>query len=165
MGLLKKLVDLLAGLIAPFPLAVQPGLFLAVGLMLLWLVLKRGRVLWNWGIRTTTLLIGSGTGLVLYPEYVHTTTRRRSGASPSSVAIGVTPMIDRVLDGVSDAYTAHPRTETKALGCPPIAWAVVLCVCSVVLYYVARRPDGQAVAPLADAVFTNWASLRRWAGA
>lgn len=163
MNPVKGVIDAVGGVIDPFPVSLQPGLFAAVCLIVLWFVTKRGLVVWRWGVRTASVIVATATGLLLYPEYVHTTRLRRNGSLPSSLAIALTPLWDRVLDRAVDSYAGHQAPTRGALGRPPIGWAAGLCVASFVLHLFLGGPDGEGLTPLADAVFGRWAQLRSWA--
>jgi hypothetical protein len=164
MIMVKPAAHAFTHLVSPLPIYAQPGLLLAVGLLLLWLLVKRGRVFWCWLVRSGAGLAATSTALVLYPEYVHTQAQRRQGRDPSGLALAVTPFADRLLDLSGGLRESHPRPPTNQLGRVPWRSMLVLWAIPVVVYAVARKSDGADLLPLNTAIFGHWASFQTWSG-
>lgn len=162
MSLLKNCFGMLMGLISLLPVYAQPGLFGALVLLLLWLLARRGRMLWNWVIRSLAMLVAIMLALALYPEYIHTQARRRSQREPSAVAIATTPLANRILDLATDTRQSHQKPTMPRLGPPPVNWALVVWVLPMVVYFLARQEGGETFVPIWQAILTHWTSMQTW---
>ena len=101
-----------------FPVPIQPGLYAAICLLILWLVIRRRRPIWNalvrWGCVAADLIIGA----VLLPEYMWTRSRRTRGQAPGMLAVTAGPVAERALDRAAVIYERHGHT--KVTGRPPL---------------------------------------------
>lgn len=106
-------------LIALLPVALRPGVFLALVIALLWFVfVHRGLPsLWRRTCRGVAIAIDFGVGLVLLPEYLLTSERRRRGEEPGSVALALAPLAERILNAAAAVYQRNlpkKKAETPA---------------------------------------------------
>lgn len=87
------------------------GIFLAALLAIAWFVfVQRGMPhVWRGGCRTTACMVDFIVGMLLLPEYVLTTRRRRRGQPPGPGTLLAGEIADRVLDGAASMYERHPR--------------------------------------------------------
>lgn len=104
-------------LISLLPVALRPGVFLAVIVSLTWFVFVRRGLpsLWRRTCRGIAISVDLVVGLALFPEYLLTTSRRSRGQQPGSIALTVAPLAEHVLDAAAALYErSPPRTSKEA---------------------------------------------------
>jgi hypothetical protein len=143
-----------------FPAAVQPGLYLAICLLLLWLLIRRGKPIWNALVRWGCVAMDLTIGLILLPEYVWTRTRRTQHRMPATLAVTGSPVAERALDRVAISYERHGHI--KVTGRPPLIFAALFCVASLGLHWLMLRPQSHGAQEFAARVWGYWASFDRW---
>jgi hypothetical protein len=105
-------------LIALLPVALRPGVFLALVIALVWFVfVYRGLPsLWRRTCRGAAIVVDLIVGVVLLPEYLLTTAKRTRGGQPGSVALAVSPLAEQVLDAASAVYERNlPKKEVEGI--------------------------------------------------
>ncbi len=101
------------------PEALRPGAFVALVILLLWLIfIRRGfSEAWRATCRGTARAIDVGLGVVLRIEYTITTARRRRGAAPPRWAFALTGIAGTVEDGAARLYQRNlGRAQDGASG-------------------------------------------------
>lgn len=145
-----------------FPVPIQPGLYAAICLLILWLVIRRRRPIWNalvrWGCVAADLIIGA----VLLPEYMWTRSRRTRGQAPGMLAVTAGPVAERALDRAAVIYERHGHI--KATGRPPLIWVALFCVASLGLHWLMLRPGPgiHGMPQIAVKVWGYWSSFNQW---
>ncbi len=163
MWVIQDPVRWLLDLVVKFPLAVQPGLFVALVVLTCWLLLRRGRVLWRFCVRLLCQVIDVMVGLVLLAEYQWTQCRRRAGMAASLVALTGGQVAERILDGVAVAYLIPGPSVRQGRVRTPVTWGVIFCAVSVVLYLVELHATSGAPEQVAAHVWHYWSRIHRWA--
>jgi hypothetical protein len=70
-----------------FPESIQPGVFLSFVLLLLWLIVKRRKVIWNAVMRAVAYCVDAFVGGILVAEFALTSYRRNRGDHPGEIDI------------------------------------------------------------------------------
>jgi hypothetical protein len=153
----------LMDLVVAFPLAVQPGLFVAFVVLIGWLLLRRGRVLWRFCVRMLCQVTDVTLGLVLLAEYQWTQRRRRAGMAAAQAALTGGQVAERILDGVAVAYLAPGPAVRQGRVRTPVIWGVIFCAVSVTLYWVELHATSGAPGQVAARVWHYWATIHGWA--
>jgi hypothetical protein len=161
MELLRRPTEWLVDLAQRFPEPVQPGLFGAVCLFLVWALVRRRRALWNRAIRAGSGALDLGIGLALFPEYVWTTARRARGQLPGSVAMATQPIAERLLSTTGSIYENH--APVKETGHPPIWTPVLVLAASLFIHWGMQQVPSNEYTDLATTLWGYWTSLSRWA--
>jgi hypothetical protein len=144
-----------------FPAAIQPGLYAAICLLVLWILIRRGRPIWNTLVRWTCVATELAVGLVLLPEYMWTRVRRTQGKAPALLAVTCGQVAERTLDRVANTYERHGHI--KLTGRPPLIWAGLFCVASLGLHWLMLRPGTHGAPEFAAKVWSYWSSFNHWA--
>ncbi len=168
-------------LISLLPVALRPGVFLAVIVSLTWFVFVRRGLpsLWRRACRGVAMTVDLVVGLVLFPEYLLTTSRRSRGEQPGSIALTVAPVAERVLDAAAGLYERSLPKETSKTSSEeaseqaskktpkrrfPWAWcALVIAACAgawIAMDQMAPREEAKRT--LAEA-FEYWREVEAWA--
>jgi hypothetical protein len=97
-------------LIALLPDPLRPGVFLAIVMTVLWFVLVRRGLpaLWHRMCRGAAITMNVAIGIVLFPEYLLTTARRKRGAAPGAFTRAVGAVAEVGLAAAGSLYKAHP---------------------------------------------------------
>jgi hypothetical protein len=173
-------------LIALLPVALRPGVFLALVIALIWFVFGyRGLPsVWRRICRGAAIAVDLIVGVVLLPEYLLTTARRTRGGQPGSIALAVSPLAEHVLNAASAVYQRNlPKKEVEetpaeasgasanakqALKTPPkkrFPWvwcglAIAVCAGGWIAMDQMSQAD-QAKRTFADA-FEYWREVEAW---
>jgi hypothetical protein len=115
MSLLTGPTRQLVGAAAWFPEAFGPGVFALLLLTVFWLLTTRGRQLWDHACRAVAVTVDLAVGCLLLPEYVVTSTRRRSGQAPGAATRVTGDVFERVLDGAVTLYARHDAPDAHAV--------------------------------------------------
>jgi len=161
MALIRIPAQWISDITRNFPLPIQPGLYAAICLLILWLVIRRSRPIWNALIRSGCIAADLTIGFVLLPEYMWTRARRARGKTPGMLAVTASPVAERALDRAAGAYERHRRV--KITGRPPLVWAALLCLVSLGLHWLMLRPGGHGPPEFASRVWSYWSSFSHWA--
>jgi hypothetical protein len=143
-----------------FPAPIQPGLYATICLLILWLLIRRRRPIWNTLIRWASVTADLTVGLILLPEYMWTRARRAHGQMPALLAVTGSPIAERALDRAAGAYERHGRI--KVTGRPPLVSAGLLCLASLALHWLMLRPGAQGPPEFAAKIWSYWASFSHW---
>jgi hypothetical protein len=177
-------------LIALLPVALRPGVFLALVVALLWFVfVHRGLPsLWRRTCRGAAIAIDFSVGLALLPEYLFTSERRRRGEEPGSVTLAVAPLAEQILNAAAAVYqrnlpkkkadtTAAVGTSGKAAKAtasdvskvtskrrfPWVSCGLVIVICAGAWIAMDQMaPADEAKRTFADA-FEYWREVEAWA--
>lgn len=177
-------------LIALLPVALRPGVFLAVVIALVWFVFVRRGLpsLWHRTCRDAAIAIDCSVGLVLLPEYLLTSARRGRGEEPGSVALALAPLAEQILNAAAAVYqrnlpeknadtTAAAGTSGKAAKStvtdaskvtskrrfPWMPCGFVIVICAVAWIAMDQMaPADEAKRTFADA-FEYWREVEAWA--
>jgi hypothetical protein len=160
MAILRVLASWLLGIANHFPARVQPGVYIALIILLLWIVVRALRPLWNALIRLLCLAVDFGVGLVLLPEFVWTRAQRARGCWPGPLTLASGRVAEYVLDVAADVYEMHPfRRISKR---PPLVLIALLLIASGVDYWLLHKsPPGTASRYAAD-TWRYWVQFRNW---
>lgn len=158
-GLTRWLVDI----VMKFPLAVRPGLFVALALLLGWIAMRRGRSAWRLCVRLTCAVADLAVGLVLLAEYHWTQSRRQQGRPAATAAIIGGKAADRILDYAARGYERPMPVQTGGHWRTPILWGLFFCGTSILLYKLKLHLPPSAPSQLAAHVWHYWVSLKSWA--
>jgi hypothetical protein len=161
MSLIRIPVRWLADFTGHFPVAVQPGLFVAALLFIAWLLLRRRRPIWNGSVRGAAVTADLIVGLLLFPEYAWTSAQRARGRTPGPLAETGSRLAERVLDNAASAYERHGRVPT--VGRPPLLWAVFFCLLSLAMHWLMLRTPVNGFTQFAGTVWNHWSSFDQWA--
>lgn len=165
------------------PEAVRPGVFVALVVLLIWLVVRAPGSLWRALCRGVARLLDIAVGFLLRPEYAITTARRRRGEAPPRWAFALAHVTDGVEDGavwlyerhqppaaepVEDDEEAEPVAdeERSTRGRTPVlvACTVILVGCTAAWITMDRlTPTSIAKYELAE-MFGPWREIEEWAG-
>lgn len=160
MGLLRVPAHWISDITSHFPAPVQPGLYAAICLLILWLLIRRRRPLWNLLVRWTCVGADLALGLILLPEYLWTRSRRAQGKPPAMLAVAGSPLAERTLDQAGRVYERHGHV--RVTGRPPLISAALLCVVSLGLHWLMLKPGGQGASQFAAKVWGYWSSFSDW---
>lgn len=147
-----------------FPLAVRPGLFIALVILVCWILLRRRRSVWGRSLRIACVAIDLSIGLVLLAEYHWTQHRRHQGKRAAELAIACGSVAERMLDGLAGRYGRPAPSATVGHWRTPLIWGVLICALSVLLYRLQLHTPPNEPALLAAHVWQYWSSLSNWAG-
>jgi hypothetical protein len=161
MSLIRTPSRWLVDITGHFPTAVQPGLFGAIVLLIGWLLLRRRRPVWNGSIRLASAVADFTVGLMLLPEYAWTSARRAKGQTPSALALVGSQLAERVLDRAAVAYERH--SHVRVTGRPPLVWAILFCVTSLVAHWLMLRTTPSGITLFAAKIWGYWSSFDDWA--
>lgn len=83
MSILQLAVRWIVDTVTWLPEGFRPGIFAAVLVTAGWHVKTHPRLIWHWLWRSLAVAVECLVGILLHPEYVITSSRRRRGAAPS----------------------------------------------------------------------------------
>lgn len=177
-------------LIALLPDPLRPGVFLAIIVAVLWFVLVRRGLpaLWHRMCRGAAITMSITIGIVLFPEYLLTTARRKRGAAPGAFTHAVGAIAEAGLAVAASLYKAHlpkasstpkaasaPATPAKTAGAkstpPPVrrkhfpwAWCAITiaALAATVILMEQLSPQEPAKQTLAEG-FEYWRDIEAWA--
>jgi hypothetical protein len=157
--------------IAWLPDMLRPGLFLALVILAVWFVaVQRGLpALWAAGCRGAARVVDRFVGLLVLPQYLVATARRRRGELPavsgggSGSTLVLTELADRVLDGAATFYESHLREPMTWKRPPWRACVFVVALCAAAWVVMDRLPaDSEAKRTLSE-VYDLWREVEDWA--
>jgi hypothetical protein len=151
--------------IAWLPVALRPGVFLAVVALAVWLVAVQ-RALPSLGHRVcrgAALAVGGLVGLAILPEYKITTARHRHGQAPGALAQRLSPVADGVLETARSFYWHHERAPMRWRRPPWKTLAASIAVCGVAWVVMDQAPAASPVKQQLAQVFDVWRHVEAWA--
>jgi hypothetical protein len=156
-------------LIALLPVALRPGVFLAVILAILWFVLVRRGLpaLWRRAWRGVAVCLDLIVGVSLFPEYVLTSARRSRGQPPGQAARATAPIADRALDAAAALYEANvpkkPATDQPSKKKFPWLWcALIVAVCAGAYIAMEQTSRADEARHTLAEVFDYWRDVEDW---
>jgi hypothetical protein len=168
-------------LISLLPVALRPGVFLAVVVSLAWFVFVRRGLpsLWRLSCRGVAITVDLAVGLALFPEYLLTTSRRSRGGQPGSMALTVAPVAEHVLHAAAALYERSLPKETskeasKEISEPaskktpkrrfPWIWcALVIAACAGAWIAMDQMAPGEEAKRTLAEAFEHWRDVEAWA--
>lgn len=156
-------------LIALLPVALRPGVFLAVILAILWFVLVRRGLpgLWRRAWRGVAVCLDLIVGAMLFPEYVLTSARRSRGQLPGQAARATAPIADRALDAAAALYEANlpkkPGKDQPSKKKFPWLWcALIIAVCAGAYIAMEQTSRADEARHTLAEVFDYWRDVEDW---
>jgi hypothetical protein len=163
MFVIQDVARWIVGIVMRFPVAVRPGLFIALLVLLAWVLVRRGRwILWL-GVRAACLMTDVSIGIALLAEFHWTRHRRQQGKAAAELAVTAGKAAERVLDFACNAYELPKAVAARGHWRSPIIWGVLFCAASVLLFELGTRPPPNVSAPLAAHVWRYWIEIKGWA--
>jgi len=160
MAILRVPASWLLSLANHFPAAVQPGVYVALIILLLWIVVRALRPLWNALIRLLCLTVDFGVGLLLLPEFVWTRVQRARGGWAGPLALASGRVAESVLDVAADVYERHPFQRIGKR--PPLVLIALLLIVSGVDYWLLHKSPPSTASRYAADTWRYWVQFRNW---
>jgi hypothetical protein len=159
-GFLRPPTSWLLGIADRFPAAVQPGVFVGLLLLLIWLVVRARRSLYNLIVRLLCLVVDFFVGLLLLPEFAWTRVQRSRGIVPGALTLASGRVAERILDVVADSYAAHPLVPISRR--PPVILIILVLVAFGVDYWLMHKTPPNTATRFAFHVWHYWAQVKNW---
>ena len=162
LGLIKALVRVSTVL----PDALRPGVSISVAIAVVWMLARRPGLpsLWHASIRQAARIVDASIGLLLLPEFVATTARRRRDAMPSGIAFAVGGVFAPLLASTRAMYERHVTATglrfKSSMWIVLAVWTVASAAGWVVMNSVS--PTSVARHDLGN-VFQYWRDAEAWA--
>lgn len=153
----------LIDIVGKFPLAVRPGLLIALTLLIGWILIRRVGPAWRLCVRSACAVTDLSIGLVLLAEYHWTQHRRRQDKPAAEAAITGGKVAERILDYAANAYDSLKPVAAKGRWRTPIIWGLIFCGASILLYQLGLHNPAKAPSQLAAHVWQYWTWLAHWA--
>lgn len=153
----------LLDVVEKFPVAVRPGMFIALALLICWILLRRRNSLATRILRVACIATDVSIGLVLLAEYRWTHHRRHQGKPAAELAIVGGGVAERMLDGVADLYGSRRPSAVAGHWRTPIIWGILICAVSILLYRLQLHTPSNGSTTLAAHVWHYWSSFSNWA--
>jgi hypothetical protein len=160
MGILRVPAWWLLGIARHFPTAVQPGVYLAMIILLIWAVFRGRRPIYNAALRLTAVTTDFVVGLVLLPEFAVTRVRRANGGAPGGLTLAGGRVAEKLLDTAADIYAAHPLVRISKR--PPLLLIALLLVASGVEYWLLHKTPPNSATRVAHEIWKYWVQFERW---
>jgi hypothetical protein len=148
-----------------FPDALRPGLFLAALLMLGWFVFVQQGLpaVWHFLCRAAAVLIDLIIGLLLLPDYVITTARRRRGEAPGAAILVAGQIAEHALDGAASLYAHHQREPISWKRPPWKTSALIIVACAAAWFAMEQVPPTSETAHALSDLSDPWRDVEDWA--
>ncbi|MGH3264973.1 MAG: hypothetical protein ACRDNS_23615 [Trebonia sp.] len=160
MGLLRAPASWLLSIADRFPVAVQPGIYLALLILLVWALTRARRPIYNAALRVACLAADLVIGLLLLPEYAFTRAQRAAGGAPGPLMLAVGRAVERVLDGAADLYAAHPLVRIAKR--PPLVLIVLLIAVSYLDYWLLHQAPPNTAIKVSHNIWSAWVQFATW---
>ena len=160
MGVLRAPAAWLLNIADHFPRAVQPGIYLTLVILLIWMLTRARRPIYHVVLRVACLAVDLLIGLLLLPEYAFTRAQRAAGGRPGPLVLAGGQAAEKVLDGAADAYQAHPLVRIAKR--PPLTLIALLIVASYVDYWLLHKTPPNTAIKVAHNIWNAWAHFVTW---
>src|SRR5205085_6053533 len=127
-------------------------------------VVYGGRV-WHWSWRAISTVVDLAIGIVLLPEFIVTTYRKRNGRRPGTGTAVAGHVAERILDGAAAIYDRHQARTQKQHRRFPYLLAILCFSIPTAAWIVRDQAPDTAVARGVDRGWRYWSDLEGWAHA
>lgn len=160
MAILRVPASWVLSITGHFPVAIQPGVYLGLIIVLIWAVTRARRPIYNALLRLSALTVDFVVGLVLLPEFAMTRAQRANGGAPGAAALVGGRVAEKVLDTAANVYVAHPFVRISKR--PPLVLIALLLIASGVDYWLLHKAPPNTATKIAHNIWSYWIQFKTW---